>query len=115
MCGSGGFERADWFQLDEVRERAVEEALADVEQERDERDLELVEVTASDALTNDVGATGDQDVTIPGHVSCLVQYGIEAAGDERDRRFAFSFDWLVLPVRRHDQRRAERICSAPGL
>ena len=69
--------------------------------------MELAEVTAGDALTNDVGATGDQDVTIPaGDVSCLVQCGIETAGDERDRRFAFSFDWLVLPVVRHYQRRA---------
>ena len=64
----------------------LEEPRAGAEQDRRDVDLELVEQPGAEVLLRDLGAARDLDVLVAGGLAREVERGLDAVGDEGERR-----------------------------
>ena len=94
---------------------AVEEARAAAKQHRDDVQLQLVDESGRQVLVDDVGAAADEDVLVAGGLPRLLQGGLDAIGDEGERRVREG-QRLPLVVGEDEDRLVEgRVVTPPAL
>src|SRR5919109_1955007 len=85
MRDAGRFDCTDLLEL-EVGAEAVKEPCAAAEDERDDVQLELVDVPSRQVLVDDAGAAADEYILPASRVPGLVERRLDPVGHERERR-----------------------------
>src|SRR5215471_12519182 len=97
-------DRAHLLELEGVPLETLEEPFAAAENDRDDRDVDLVDKASREVLIDDGCAPGQRDVLAFGGVLRLTERGLDAVGDEVEGRTALHHEGLARVVGEDEHR-----------